>query len=65
MGLKVLEGGNQWQCCESFKTAEGHGIIVWTTHGIGVANDDVIVLDLLFCPFCGTKLPEVKPDGSE
>lgn len=60
MTLRLIQGGKQWQCCESFKNAERHEIIVWTTNGIGVANEDVILLDLLFCPFCGTKLPEVK-----
>lgn len=60
MALKIIKGDNQWQCCESFKLAEDREIIVWTTHGIGVANDEVIVLDLLFCPFCGMKLPETK-----
>lgn len=60
MTLRVIEGGNQWQCCESFRLAEDREIITWTTYGIGVANDEVIVLDLLFCPFCGTELPVVK-----
>lgn len=50
-----------WSCCDKFRDAEGREMIVATNHGwaaVGVGEN--VAFDVCFCPFCGTRLPEIR-----
>lgn len=51
-------------CCDEFGQAERQEVIVATDKGWAILQVfdgfNVVAFDVYFCPFCGTKLPEVK-----
>ena len=59
--LKVIEGGNTFECCPDFADAEAEEKIVLTETGYCVVLDEEIILENLhYCPWCSRTLPQPK-----
>jgi len=56
-----------WKCCDSFRAMENADVIIITDKGYCVTDgeflasgSDAVLFDIAYCPFCGTKVPQIK-----